>query len=330
MNRNSRRRLSSRGAPQLLSLVIPCFNEEESLPILKSEVTAFMNGAGFACEVVLVDDGSEDSSLDLLWDWALEDVRIKVISLSRNFGHQQAVTAGLDAAKGEAVVILDADLQDPLAVIPTMVDRFCEGYDVVYGRRIERGGEGIAKRTSAWLFYRLMRRLVHEDLPVDAGDFRLLSRAALDSLLSMRESHRFLRGMSVWVGYPQCAVEYRRQPRVAGRTKYPISKMLQFAWTAAVSFSPRLLRACFAIGLAIAAVGFAMAGYAMLLAILHFVDPGSERVYTPGWATVVTLLCIIGGVNMVFLGVLGEYVGRIFEQTKGRPLYIVHRRVNTE
>ncbi len=203
------RGLQRRGPPRLVSLVIPIYDEEEALPHLRAALDVWLATVDFDCELILVDDGSRDESYASIQRWAREDPRVRGLSFSRNFGHQMAVTAGLAVAAGEAVVILDADLQDPLEAIPEMVDRYRDGYDVVFGQRTGRDGETAFKRATAWLFYRLMRSLVHRDLPPDTGDFRLVSRRCLDTVLRMNESHRFLRGMFTWVGYPQIAVRYR-------------------------------------------------------------------------------------------------------------------------
>jgi polyisoprenyl-phosphate glycosyltransferase len=316
-------RLTPRPHPRLLSLVIPAYNEQEMLPLLRREVTEFL--ATFPCEaeVVVVNDGSSDRTLDLLLDWADADRRIKVLGLARNFGHQAAVTAGLDAARGDAVVILDADLQDPLHLIRDMVREYCRGYDVVYGQRMARPGESLFKRVTAWAFYRLMRRLIHEGLPPDTGDFRLISRACLEALSAMRETHRFLRGMVAWVGFPQTAVAFTRQPRAAGQTKYPLRKMIRFAWTGAVSFSPAPLRISLGLGIVVALFGLIWGLYAVVLPLW-----GGQTVR--GWSSTVVLLSLIGGAILFSIGILGEYVGRIFEEIKGRPLYVVAMQVNLE
>jgi polyisoprenyl-phosphate glycosyltransferase len=228
--------------PGRLSLVIPTYNEEVVVPLLREAVENFAGTLRSELELVLVNDGSSDHTLSYLAEWAAADARVGVLHLSRNFGHQIATTAGLDHATGDAVVIIDADLQDPLHVIHAMIDRYCEGYDVVYGQRESRAGDSAYKRVTAWAFYRIMRGMVYRDLPPDAGDFRLISRACLDAVTQMRETHRFLRGMVAWVGFPQIAVRYHRQPRVAGSTKYPLRKMLAFSWVAATSFSTLPLR----------------------------------------------------------------------------------------
>ncbi len=320
--------LQPRPVPGLLSLVIPVFNEVESLPALRTALEALALRLPCAVEFVLVDDGSADGSLARMLAWAERDARVKLLALSRNFGHQVAVTAGLDAARGDAVAILDADLQDPPEVILAMLDRYREGYDLAYGQRIERQGETGFKRLSAWLYYRLQRRLIHADLPVDAGDFRLLSRRCLDAMLAMRERHRLLRGMGAWIGFPQVAVPYVRAPRHAGTTSYTLRRMLRLAADGAFSFSGAPLRAFFWLGGSIALGGFAVGLYAFGQGLRHMLGlPVSEN-YSPGWSTIVTLLCIIGGTLLVSVGLLGEYVGRIYEEVKGRPLYVVALRRN--
>jgi glycosyltransferase involved in cell wall biosynthesis len=320
--------LEKREQAKLISLVIPCYNEEAVIPVLKPALTKLMNGLACEVEAILINDGSRDATIKLLWDWATEDKRIKVIGFARNFGHQAAVTAGMDAAQGDAVVVMDADLQDPPEVVHTMILKYHEGYDIVYGQREEREGESWFKLGTAWLFYRVMRKLVHKDLPVDAGDFRLISRQALDALNSMRETHRFLRGMGAWVGFAQCPVVYKRAARAAGETKYPLSKMLLFAWTAAVSFSPLPLRLSLALGFLSAFFGLLVGIYAIIQGIIHFLGHNPHHTYNPGWATLVTLICLIGGTILICLGILGEYVGRVFEEVKNRPLYIVKARKN--
>lgn len=315
--------LQPRPYPRLLSLVIPMYNEESVIPHLYTALEDFMKEIKGDAEVVLVNDGSSDGTLALIAAWAQEDSRIKVVNLSRNFGHQGASTAGLDYAAGDAVVLLDADLQDPVAVIHQMIERYCEGYDVVYGQRIARQGESIFKRFTAWLFYRLMNSFVYKGLPVDAGDFRLISRECLNGLQQLRETHRFLRGMVAWIGYPQIGVGYERAGRVAGETKYPLRKMLNFAWTAATSFSALPLKASIVLGVVVTLIGFEEAIRAILAHVFHWYA-------VPGWSSLTVLVSLIGGALLMCIGVLGEYVGKIYEQTKNRPLYLVSRTFNVE
>lgn len=315
--------LQARPYPTKLSLVIPMYNEEAVVPLLRSALEQFMSEVPAEMEVILVNDGSRDATLARIAGWANEDPRVKIVHLSRNFGHQNACTAGLDFASGDAVVVLDADLQHPLHVIHKMIDRYCEGYDVAYAAGLVREGETWFKRFSAWLFYRLMRVLVYKGLPPDAGDFRLISRECLDGLRQMREVHRFLRGMVAWVGYAQIAVPYERGPRAAGESKYPLRKMLSFAWTAATSFSILPLRISTIMGLVVTLFGVVEAVRALLAHLLHW--------YTvTGWTSLVVTICVIGGSLLISIGVLGEYVGKLYEQSKNRPLYLVSRTLNLQ
>lgn len=322
--------LKARNNPALLSIVIPCYNEEEVLPLLRKELEAFASTLPCSVEYIFINDGSLDRTLFLLDDWANTDSRVRLLGFARNFGHQTAVTAGLDVAKGDAVVIMDADLQDPPRIVHEMLARYREGYDVVYGQREERVGETSFKKFTAWAFYRLMKKLVHPDLPVDAGDFRLISRECLDALLRMRETHRFLRGMVAWVGFAQTAVSYKRDARAAGETKYPLRKMLTFAWTAALSFSPLPLRVSLVVGVLTAFVGFAVGIYALFVAFIHFFFRDVGIPYNSGWASIMTLLCLVGGAILMGIGILGEYVARIYDEIKARPLYLVSYRRNLD
>src|SRR6185437_2122574 len=313
--------LRQRPYPAKISLVIPMFNEEAVVPFLRGALEPFLNELHGEVEVILVNDGSKDATLQMIFAWSQEDPRIKILNFSRNFGHQIACTAGLDYASGDAVVLLDADLQDPLPVIHQMIERYCEGYDVVYGQRKARLGETRFKRLTAWLFYRFMRTFVHKDLPVDTGDFRLLSRRCLSALQTMRETHRFLRGMVAWVGFSQIGVRYERSPRVAGSTKYPLRKMLKFAWTAATSFSILPLKASTWLGVMVTLMGLEEAVRAFLAKIFHWY-------VVPGWSSLTVLISVIGGATLISIGMLGEYVGKIYEQGKNRPLYVVSQTVN--
>jgi glycosyltransferase involved in cell wall biosynthesis len=307
--------LKPRPDPKLLSIVVPCYNEEQSLPLFAAEMTPFIDESPYPCEVVLVNDGSSDRSLEFLAEWSARDKRVKVLSLSRNFGHQLAATAGIDFATGDAVVLIDSDLQDPLSVIHDMVAQYRNGYDVVCGQRTGRVGENIFKRASAWIFYRVMQIFFLKSLPPDVGDFRLMSRRCVDSLRSMRELHRFLRGMVAWAGYAQICVPYQRQARVAGTTKYPLRKMARLAWNAAVSFSPLPLR-----------MSFYAAAFMTLLAL----EEAARAFYAyisgrtvPGWTSIMIQDSLSNAVVFMILGVLGDYVAKIYEESKGRPLYIV-------
>jgi glycosyltransferase involved in cell wall biosynthesis len=315
--------LQPRPYPAKLSLVIPIYNEEEMVPILRDELKAFASQLKGGIEVILVNDGSSDRTLDGLLEWASADPRAKILHLSRNFGHQLAATAGLDHASGDAVVLIDADLQDPLAVVHGMIDRYCEGYDVVYGQRDRRVGESSFKLASAWAFYRLMKLLVYSGLPVDTGDFRLISRQCLTGLQAMRETHRFLRGMVAWVGYPQVALKYEREVRRKGHTKYPLGKMLTFAWTAATSFSTLPLKFSWLFGCLVGLFGIEEGFRAVLARLMGWYS-------VPGWTSLMVVGSLVGAVLLMSVGVLGQYVGKIYEQGKGRPLYLVSRKFNWE
>jgi len=302
---------------------MPMHNEEEVIPVLRKELTIFLGQLRSGAEVVLVNDGSTDATLARIAEWAEEDPRIKIIHLSRNFGHQAAATAGLDHASGDAIVLIDADLQDPFEVIHDMITRYCEGYDVAYGQRESRAGESQFKLATAWLFYRIMRLLTDEQLPSDTGDFRLVSRHCLENLKSMRETHRFLRGMMAWVGFPQVAVRYRRRERAAGETKYPLRKMVLLAWTAATSFSSVPLRVSFVLGMIFGLLGVEEAVRALLA---HFMGW-----YTvAGWTSLTVVTAVMGSAILICMSVLGEYIGKVYEQVKGRPLYLVARTFNVE
>jgi polyisoprenyl-phosphate glycosyltransferase len=314
----TRHLLIAQPAPARLSLVIPLYNEEAVLAALRPAIQDFAKTLSGSLELVLVNDGSTDGTLEYLAQWAATDARVMVLHLSRNFGHQIAVTAGLDYATGDAVVILDADLQDPLPVIHAMIGRYCEGYDVVYGIRESRAGETMMKRASAWLFYRIMRVLVSEGLPADVGDFRLISRECLDAVRRMRETHRFLRGMVSWVGFPQIGVKYRREPRAGGSTKYSLNKMFAFSWTAATSFSTVPLRLTMVLGAIIGLFGIGEGVHALLA---HFLGWQTVR----GWTSLTVVVSVVGSATLMSIGVLGEYVAKLYEQSKGRPLYIVAR-----
>lgn len=314
-----------------LSLIIPVYNEAETLPLLIRHLTGFMddlsrNRPGLVCKVILVDDGSKDASLKLLHDFAQMDERVLILSFSRNFGHQAAVTAGLreaaDTLNTEAAVVLDADLQDPLEVIPQMLSRYEEGYDVVYGKRVSRSGESSFKLGTAWLFYRIMRLMVRHDMPTDTGDFRLVSRPVLDAVNSMPEAHRFLRGMFAWAGFAQIAVPYERHNREYGQTKYPLRKMLSLAWRAITSFSSMPMRFVGYFGLIIACFGFLYSLYAIFTYLF-----GKT---VGGWTTLVCLITLIGGSTMLGIGVIGEYIGMIYDEVKQRPVYIIRNRFQKE
>jgi dolichol-phosphate mannosyltransferase len=303
---------------RLLSVVAPMFNEEGTVRAFYDRVAVALAGLDF--EIVLVDDGSRDSTPALLAGIAAADERVKVVTLSRNFGHQAALTAGLDHSRGDAVVMIDGDLQDPPEVIPAMVEQWRRGADVVYAVRESRAGESTFKLTTAKAFYRLMARIARIELPVDAGDFRLMDRRALDALLAMPERNRFLRGMTVWVGFTQSAVQYRRDARGEGQTKYTLSRMIRFALDAVTSFSQAPLQLATLLGFALAALAF--------LAIPWTVIARITNAYAPGISSTLVAILLLGGIQLITVGIIGEYVGRIYEEVKNRPLYVVRDTAN--
>jgi dolichol-phosphate mannosyltransferase len=303
---------------KLLSVVAPVYNEEGTIEEFYSRVVAALEGLRF--ELVLVDDGSTDQSETKLRKLASNDPRVHLVQLSRNFGHQTALTAGLDHARGDAVVMLDADLQDPPELIPMMLDHWRAGCDVIYAVREQREGESRFKLATARWFYSLFDRLAQVELQHNSGDFRLLDRRALDALLSMRERNRFLRGMTVWVGYRQAAVPYVRDRRFAGKTKYTIPKMLRFSLDAISSFSHRPLQLATLLGFLISTLAFIAIPIVIVLRIL-----GS---YLPGFSSLTIAVLLLGGIQLIAIGIIGEYVGRIYDEVKGRPLYLVRSRVN--
>ncbi len=308
--------LQPRNPPHLLSLVFPVFNEAETLPHLRAALATWAKPLHYPCEFIFVDDGSRDDSYVFIKQWAREDPRVRGLSFSKNFGQQLAMTAGLTIATGDAIVVLDADLQDPLEIIPAMVAQYQAGYDIVYGQRPERAGETLFKRVTSWLFYRIMRLLVHPDLPSDTGDFRLVSRRGLDAVLKMNETHRFLRGLFAWVGFHQTAVQFKRPARRFGETKYPVWKLIRLAWDAALSFSTLPIKF-------ITLLGFMIAGFTLCYGVYAILQKYVYHTAVQGWTGIIVALGIIGSALLVSLGVIGEYVGRIFEEIKRRPLYIV-------
>jgi len=305
-----------------LSVVVPIFNEEETIPELHQRLQAFLAQLGETWEVVFVDDGSVDRSLVMLRELAQVESRYRVVSFGRNFGHQIAITAGVDYAEGQAVVVMDADLQDPPEVVAQMVAKWREGYDVVYGVRSKRLGESFFKKITAKIFYRVLRLMLGFEIPVDAGDFRLMSRPVVLTLRSLRERHRFIRGMVAWVGFRQTKVVYERQGRFAGETKYPLSKMVRFAIDGITSFSIVPVRLATWLGI-FAGLGAIMIGG---WALFQKLTGGSEVVI--GWTTIMMLIAAASSVQLFVAGVLGEYVGRIYEEVKRRPLYTVQEELN--
>jgi dolichol-phosphate mannosyltransferase len=306
----------------VISIVAPVFNEAETLPVLFPRLKEVLEQTGQSWELVLVDDGSTDGSSDMIREQAEQDERVRPVIFARNFGHQLAVTAGLDYSRGQAVIIIDADLQDPPEVILEMLEKWREGFEVVYAVREGREGESWFKLLTATVFYRLIYRITDVDIPLDTGDFRLMDRAVVDVMGSMRERHRFLRGMSSWVGFRQTGVKYRRAARYAGETKYPLRKMLKFAADAITSFSFFPLRMA-------TYLGFVSAGLSILVIPLVILFRASGSQAFLGQATTLLAVLFLGGVQLISLGVLGEYVGRVYDEAKSRPLYIVRETPDT-
>ncbi len=298
------------------TIIAPVYNEKESLPFLYQRVKEVMDSTGEPWELILVDDGSRDGSTDEIRALAAQDKRVRPVIFARNFGHQLAVTAGLDYSRGHAVVIIDADLQDPPEVILEMIQKWREGFEVVYAVREDREGETWFKKLTASLFYRLIFRITDVKIPLDTGDFRLLDRKVVDVMNRMREHHRFLRGMSSWVGFKQVGVSYKRAARFAGETKYPFKKMFKLAVNAITGFSYLPLQIA-------TYMGFISACLALVaIPIVIILRTTTESQFT-GQASSLIAILFLGGVQLISLGILGEYVGRIYDEVKGRPLYVI-------
>jgi dolichol-phosphate mannosyltransferase len=297
--------------------VIPCYKEEEVIGETMRRLHQFCSElVDLNVELIFVDDGSTDRTRELLKAYALDDPRIRIIGFARNFGHQIAVTAGIDAARGDAVVLIDADLQDPPEVVHQMIAKWREGYDVVYGTRTERPGESSFKLATARAFYRLLNRLSDIPIPLDTGDFRLMSRPVVETLKAMPEHDRFVRGMVSWVGFKQTALPYKRAERFAGESKYPLRKMVRFATDGILSFSTKPLQMSVALGMFSASLALVGILYALMLRLF-------TNIWVEGWTALMIAVLFIGGVQLVCVGILGEYIGRIYNEVKNRPLYVV-------
>ena len=305
------------------SVVVPLYNEEEVINECYSRLSEVMRACSGSYEIIFVNDGSRDRTMDITRTIAGEDGHVKILSFSRNFGHQNAITAGMNRASGDAVVVIDADLQDPPSVIPGMIEKWKEGYAIVYGKRLKRKGETVFKKATAKLFYRVLNALTDVDIPVDAGDFRLLDRKVIEALKDFPERNRYVRGLVSWVGFRQTAVEYVREERFAGETKYPLRKMLKFAADALTSFSYKPLKLSIFIGGILSAASFLYLLTVIYLAL--FTD-----VTVTGWASLAAISLFFNGVVLIMLGIIGEYIGRIYDETKGRPLYIIGEEVGFE
>ena len=298
------------------SIVVPVYNEEPVIRESYKRLTAVMRQTGEAYELIFVNDGSRDQSPAILAQLCQEDGHVRFINFSRNFGHQPAITAGMDFATGDAIVVIDADLQDPPEVILDMIREWKNGYDVVYGKRLKRKGETFFKKLTAKLYYRILRNLTNVEIPVDTGDFRLIDRKVCDAMKSLNERNRYVRGLVSWVGFKQKAVEYVREERFAGETKYPLKKMIRFALDGITAFSYKPLKFATTIGFLISLCSFIY----LLVVILQRIFTDSTMM---GWASTVAIILFSQGIVLMMLGIIGEYIGRIFDEIKGRPIYIV-------
>jgi polyisoprenyl-phosphate glycosyltransferase len=308
----------------LISVIVPCFNEEDVVVETHRRLLELADSQpDYDFELIFVDDGSHDSTLSLLRELVAKDTRTRVIAFSRNFGHQLAVTAGIDEARGNAVVLIDADLQDPPAVVIEMLQKWREGYQVVYGVRAQRTGESRFKLATAYLFYRLLNYLSDTPIPVDTGDFRLMDKVVVDTLRTMPERDRYVRGLVSWVGYKQIGLPYARAERFAGTTKYPLRKMIRFASDGVISFSTKPLKVAMFIGML-------CAGLACLGIVLALLVRLTTSDWVPGWTATIIAILFLGGIQLICMGILGEYMGRTYMQSKERPLYIIGERINQD
>jgi dolichol-phosphate mannosyltransferase len=307
----------------LISVIVPIFNEEAVIPELHRRLSAVLTSLAETYEIVYVNDGSRDGSLAQLQGLTAQDRHVRLVDLSRNFGHQIAITAGMDYTKGDAVVVIDADLQDPPEVIPELIAKWREGYDVVYAVREQRQGESLFKRATAAGFYRLISLITNVDIPIDTGDFRLMSRTAIEGLKRVREKNRFVRGLVAWLGFKQTGVKFVRHERYAGVTKYPLKKMLKFAFDGITSFSYLPLQLATYLGFFVSGLSFLAILYVLYL-----------RFFTAatiiGWASLMMAMLFLGGVQLITIGIIGEYVGRIYDEVKGRPLYLTQQVLGFE
>lgn len=307
----------------LLSVVVPMYYEEEVANECYKRLTSVLDGK-YNYELIFVNDGSTDRTLPILAEIAKSDKRVKVISFARNFGHQVAVTAGIDKAKGDAIVVIDADLQDPPELIPDMIGLWQQGYDVVYAKRKKRKGETFFKLLTAKYFYKLLASLTDIKIPTDTGDYRLIDKKVAEVFKQMPERNRFIRGMISWIGFNQIPLEYERDERFAGETKYPLKKMLKFASDGIISFSSKPLKLVMYVGFWATVFALFLVLYALIMGVFF----ASRNV--SGWASLMAVVAFLGGVQMLSIGILGEYIARIYEESKKRPMYIVAKEINME
>ncbi len=307
-----------------ISVVVPCYNESEVIDFTVKELLSVTSGmSDYQFELIFINDGSADDTEAKLLSYSKQHANIRTLSFSRNFGHQQAVSAGIDASRGDAVVLIDADLQDPPQVIAQMIEKWQQGFDVVYGTRINRQGESTFKRASAKAFYKLLNRLSEIPIPLDTGDFRLMDRQVVDQLKAMPEKTRFIRGMVSWIGFNQTYVEYERSPRFAGESKYPLRKMIRFALDGILSFSVKPLKISILMGFISSGVAFLMLMYSVYVRL-------ATDEWVSGWTSLLDSILFMGGVQLIAIGILGEYVARIYNESKHRPLYILKKGLNSE
>lgn len=304
----------------IYSIIVPLYNEEEVIEELYKRLKKVMDSCEEGYEVIFVDDGSKDKTYEKVKVICNEDNGFKLVKFSRNFGHQAAITAGMNTSIGKAVIVIDADLQDPPEVILKMIEKWKEGYEVVYGKRVKRNGEGLFKKVSAKIFYRTLNSLTSVKIPVDTGDFRLIDRKVCDELNALPERNRYIRGLVSWLGFKQTAVEFVREGRYAGETKYPLRKMLKFAADAVTAFSYKPLKLASYFGTLISILSFAY-----LIVVIY------QKLFTDltvsGWASIIACTIFFNGIILIMLGIIGEYIGRIYEEAKGRPLYIVRETI---
>jgi glycosyltransferase involved in cell wall biosynthesis len=305
---------------KLVSIIVPCFNEDQVIGETYFRLIEFCKLDNFDFEFIFVDDGSLDTTKDLLRSFFVKDNRVKLIFFSRNFGHQVAVSAGIEASSGDAVILIDADLQDPPEVMSDMIDLWENGYDVVYGTRVSREGESFFKLYTAKLFYKLLNKLSDIPIPLNTGDFRLMDRNVVNALNSMPEKDRFIRGMVSWIGFNQISLSYKRRERFAGISKYPLKKMINFGIDGIISFSSKPLKMSLFLGVSSSILSMISIFYVLLLRIF-------TNNWVEGWTTLMISILFLGGVQLIGIGILGEYIGRIYKEVKRRPLYVINEKL---
>ncbi|BFI99568.1 glycosyltransferase family 2 protein [Priestia sp. Y58] len=305
------------------SIVVPVYNEEEVIHETYRRLTEVMRSTKEAYELLFVNDGSRDRTAEIIKEYSEQDPAVVLLDFARNFGHQIAITAGMDYARGEAVVVIDADLQDPPELILEMIEKWKQGFDVVYAKRTKRKGETYFKKQTAAMFYRFLRAMTDIDIPLDTGDFRLLDRKVCNQMNSIQEKNRFVRGLVSWVGFKQIAVEYERDERLAGESKYPLKKMLKLSMDGITSFSYKPLKLASYAGVTLSGIGF------IYLLVVVYLKLFTDSTIT-GWSSLIVIQLFFSGIILIILGMIGEYIGRIYDETKNRPLYIVREKYQLE